>query len=199
MLKNLKSISKFLSLVLRHHPEAIGLKLDAEGWANIEDLVRLAAAHGRSVSRGLIAEVVRTSEKQRFALKDDGNYIRANQGHSVEVNLNLPPSEPPEVLYHGTSTRFLNSIKRDGLESRGRRYVHLSSNAHTARMVGSRHGRPVVLKVDAKQMHADGFVFFLSENGVWLTDGVPPRYISLQKCEILPEPICDHKRGDSSR
>ena len=172
-----KSTSKFLSLILRHHPEAIGLRLDAEGWANIEDLVRLAAAHGRSVSRGLIAEVVRTSEKQRFALKDDGNYIRANQGHSVEVNLNIPASEPPDVLFHGTAAHYILSIRSQGLRPGTRQHVHLSEARSTAIEVGKRHGEPLVLGVAALAMKKDGYHFFRAENGVWLTRGVPTQYL----------------------
>ena len=174
---HLKSTSKFLSLVLRHHPEAIGLKLDAEGWANIEDLVRLAAAHGRSVARGIIAEVVRTSEKQRFAMKDDGNYIRANQGHSVEVNLNIPASEPPDVLFHGTASHYFLSIRSQGLRPGTRQHVHLSEARSTAVEVGKRHGKPIVLGVDAFAMKKACYLFFRAENGVWLTRMVPPRYL----------------------
>lgn len=177
MLKHLKSTSKFLSLVLRHHPEAIGLRLDAEGWANIEDLVRLAAAHGRLLSKELIAEVVRTSEKQRFAIKEDGNFIRANQGHSIAVNLNLLPSKPPAVLFHGTATRFVRSIRSHGLLPGSRQHVHLSVSKARALEVGKRHGQPMVLAVDASGMQKDGYLFFRAENGVWLTREVPPRYL----------------------
>lgn len=177
MPKNLKSTSKFLSLVLRHRPEAIGLRLDSEGWADIDDLIRLAAAHGRSLSRELIAEVVRTSEKQRFALKDDGNLIRANQGHSVDVNLNLPPSVPPGILFHGTATRSVSSIRSQGLLPGTRQHVHLSASKLAAVEVGKRHGKPIVLAVDALGMQKDGQLFYESQNGVWLTRKVPVKYL----------------------
>ena len=177
MAKNLKSTSKFLSYVLRHHPEVIGLRLDAEGWADIDDLVRLSTAHGRALSKELITEVARTSEKQRFAIKEDGNFIRANQGHSIEVNMNLPSSEPPDVLFHGTASRFVRSIRSQGLLAGTRQHVHLSEAWSTAIEVGKRHGKPLVLGVDALAMKKDGYLFFRAENGVWLTREVPARYL----------------------
>ena len=169
--------SKFLSVVLRHKPESIGLRLDAQGWASIADLVDASARSGRPLSRELIAEVVATSDKQRFALSPDGQRIRANQGHSLDVELGLAPAVPPAILYHGTADRFLASIGARGLHAGSRQHVHLSRDEPTAMKVGSRHGRPVVLTVRAGSMHAAGHAFFLSDNGVWLTDAVPPQFI----------------------
>ncbi|HYH80149.1 MAG TPA: RNA 2'-phosphotransferase [Longimicrobium sp.] len=170
-------VSKFLSLVLRHDPGKIGLKLDATGWADVGELLAGAARAGVRLDRETLARVVAANEKQRFALSDDGTRIRANQGHSVEVDLGLEPRTPPEVLYHGTATRFIESIRRSGLHSAGRTHVHLSADEATARSVGQRHGRPVVLTVAAGRMHRDGRPFFRAANGVWLTDEVPPEYI----------------------
>lgn len=162
--------SKFLSKVLRHDPASIGLALDAEGWADVDDLI---ARSRRPLTRDLVAEVVRENDKQRFALSADGSRIRANQGHSVAVDLALAPVEPPETLYHGTATRFLDSILKQGLIPGRRQHVHLSADPETARKVGRRHGRLVVLALPAREMHDDGRTFFRSENGVWLTDAVP--------------------------
>lgn len=170
-------ISKFLSLVLRHQPETIGLELDAQGWARIDALVERANAHGRALSHERIEAVVRDSDKQRFALSDDGLRIRANQGHSLLVDLALPAQAPPAVLYHGTATRFAESIRVQGLRKCNRQHVHLSSDPETALTVGSRHGDPVVLRVRAGRMHACGHAFFRAENGVWLTEAVAPEFI----------------------
>ena len=170
-------LSKFLSLVLRHKPDEIGLVLDANGWADVAELLRLAALKGFRVPREQFDRVVRDSDKQRFAVSPDGLRVRANQGHSVNVELDLPPAEPPEFLFHGTATRFLDSIRADGLRPGSRQHVHLSFDPDTAAKVGARHGTPVVLRVHAGRMHAAGFVFTVSVNGVWLTDRVPPEYI----------------------
>lgn len=177
MAKNLESTSRFLSLVLRHKPEAIGLILDTEGWVELDNLVSLANAHGTPITRNIILEIVAACEKKRFALSDDGKRIRANQGHSVSVNLNLEPIEPPPSLFHGTTARFAESIRLHGLVSGSRQHVHLSLTENTAVEVGSRHGKPLVLVVQALDMHQDGFTFFLSDNDVWLTTKVPPRYL----------------------
>jgi putative RNA 2'-phosphotransferase len=177
----LTSISKFLSLVLRHEPHRIGLSLDAAGWTSVDELLRKANAAGRLISRELLQQVVDTSDKKRFALSDDGTRIRANQGHSIDVELGLAPSVPPDVLYHGTATRFLESILQNGLDKRSRHHVHLSVDLTVARSVGQRYGTLVMLQVDARRMQCDGHVFFRSDNDVWLTDAVPPPYLSV--CE----------------
>ena len=171
------SLSKFLSFVLRHEPGAIGLTLDAQGWASIEELRTKSEAAGTVFSREDLLHVVATSDKKRFVLSADGGRIRAAQGHSVSVDLGLSPSEPPRVLYHGTATRFLEAILAEGLKPQARQQVHLSADEVTARSVGQRHGKPVVLVVDAWRMHQAGFAFFLADNGVWLTDAVPPEFL----------------------
>jgi putative RNA 2'-phosphotransferase len=176
-MSQLESTSKFLSLILRHQPEVIGLRLDREGWANISELIELANKHGRELDRELLKQVVDTNSKKRFSFSDDLSMIRANQGHSVSVDLGLQPVEPPRVLYHGTATRFLDSIREQGLRPGTRQHVHLSKDAETAMSVGRRHGKPVVLIVDAKALHDAGHKFFLSDNGVWLTHRVPVHFI----------------------
>lgn len=173
-----KRISKYLSLVLRHDPAAAGIALDAEGWVAVEDLLAGAERNGRPFTRDELEEVVQTSDKQRFAFSAARDRIRANQGHSVSVELGLNPETPPEVLYHGTVDRFLSSIMSQGLNKRARQHVHLSPDVVTATRVGSRRGKPVILTIAAASMHADGFSFFCSANGVWLTEQVPPQYIS---------------------
>ncbi len=177
MKSQLVATSKFLSLVLRHRPDVVGITLDAEGWVPVEDLLAACAQHGRAISREQLDAAVRTNDKQRFAFSADGTRIRANQGHSVPIDLGLAPVEPPELLYHGTVPRFLESIRRDGLTKGQRRHVHLSPDVGTATKVGQRRGRPVVLVVEACRMFRDGHTFYRSENGVWLTDAVPPEYI----------------------
>jgi putative RNA 2'-phosphotransferase len=172
-------VSKFLSLVLRHKPELIGLTLDQNGWASVEDLIRLANRHGIRLTRPLLMQVVADNEKKRFALSDNGERIRASQGHSVKVDLGLPPALPPEILYHGTASRFLESILAGGLHSANRQHVHLSPDVATAMRVGQRHGSPVVLVIRSGEMAAAGHTFFVSANGVWLTDRVPQEFISV--------------------
>ena len=175
-MSNLVSTSKFLSLVLRHQPEVIGLSLDEAGWADIDTLIRLSQAH-KPLTRALIEQVVAGNSKQRFAISDDGRRIRANQGHSIDIELGLQPLAPPMLLYHGTATRFVDAIRREGLVKRSRQHVHLSADADTATAVGARHGQPSVLIVRAGEMSAAGHAFYRSENGVWLTDAVPVEYI----------------------
>ena len=174
-------ISKFLSFVLRHQPDAIGLTLDENGWVNIDELIDKAnqskEANALTLTPALIQEVVASNDKQRFAISEDGLMIRANQGHSVKVDLQLKPMEPPDILYHGTATRFLDDILKDGLKAQQRQHVHLSKDVETATKVGQRYGKPVILKTKARLMHEQGFVFYLSENGVWLTNNVPSQYI----------------------
>ena len=175
--RSLTSLSKFVSLVLRHEPQRIGLTLDAQGWASVEELLAAAARHGTALTREKLERIVAENEKQRFAFSGDGQWIRARQGHSVDIDLGLTPQIPPEVLYHGTATRFLDSIRATGLEARSRQHVHLSRDAATAQHVGQRHGKSIVLKVRAGQMHAAGHAFYLSENDVWLTADVPPEFL----------------------
>lgn len=178
MTGDLVRVSKFLSLVLRHEPGAIGLDLDENGWADIDELIRLAGARGRHLTRPLVEQVVAENDKKRFAISEDGRRIRANQGHSVAVDLGLPPAEPPERLYHGTATRFLASIAAEGLRAGDRQHVHLSADEPTAILVGQRHGRPAVLVVHAREMAAAGHRFYRSANGVWLTDRVPATFLT---------------------
>ena len=173
-----QAASKFLSYVLRHRPDSIGLSLDAEGWAVIDRLIELAAATKTPLTRELLTEVVRDNDKQRFTISEDQQRIRANQGHSIEIDLALPPLEPPELLYHGTATRFLASIRTEGLRRGSRQHVHLSADAGTAQKVGQRHGAPIVLCVQAGAMHRAGHTFHRSENGVWLTAAVPPTFLA---------------------
>jgi len=171
--------SKLLSYVLRHRPDSIGLALDANGWAGVELLLAQLAAAGHAVDRPLLDRVVVANDKQRFAFSADGTRIRASQGHSVAVDLALPPSAPPDVLHHGTATRFMKSILASGLRASGRNHVHLSVDIESARRVGARHGFPAVLRVDAQRMQADGMVFYCADNGVWLTEAVLPRYLAI--------------------
>lgn len=170
--------SKFLSLILRHDPGKIGLELDAGGWANINELLDKLAERGRPLTRQELEHVVATNNKQRFAISEDGAKIRASQGHSIDIDLGLDPKVPPDMLYHGTATRNESSIRGAGLIKQSRQHVHLSEDTETATKVAIRHGKPLILRVDARQMHADGFAFFQSENGVWLTDHVPAKYLS---------------------
>jgi putative RNA 2'-phosphotransferase len=170
--------SKLLSYVLRHRPDSIGLSLDAQGWAAVEELLARLNASGHAVDRALLERVVTRNDKQRFAFSEDGARIRASQGHSIAVDLGLAPAVPPALLYHGTASRFLKSIWSAGLRASGRHHVHLSKDVDTARRVGARHGFPVVLRVDAQRMQADGLVFYRSDNDVWLTAAVLPRYLS---------------------
>lgn len=167
-------VSKFLSLVLRHQPSAAGVTLDAGGWVAVDDLLAGCAAAGRAVTRADLEQVIAENDKQRFALSPDGTRIRASQGHTVAVELGLADTEPPAVLYHGTTGRTLPLIMREGLRPMARQDVHLSADVATAVRVGARHGRPVVLEVDAAALAAAGHRFRVSANGVWLTDAIPP-------------------------
>jgi putative RNA 2'-phosphotransferase len=176
--KRLVTISKYLAKHLRHAPHELGLTLQPGGWVSVDDLLTAARRHGFPISYDDLVECVETNDKQRFAFDVSGELIRANQGHSVEVDLQLDEREPPETLFHGTVERFLPSIMQDGLVRGRRHHVHLSKDVETATRVGARRGKPVILKVDAGRMHRDGHKFFLSANGVWLTDAVPPGYLS---------------------
>lgn len=168
-------VSKYLSKHLRHQPERIGLTLDEAGWVEIDTLLAAAAAHGFPVTREELDHVVAANDKQRFAI--EGTRIRASQGHSIDVELGLPPATPPPYLYHGTVARYLDAIRTAGLRPMSRHDVHLSADRETATRVGARRGRPVVLSVDAGAMHRAGHVFHVSANGVWLTKAVPPEYL----------------------
>jgi putative RNA 2'-phosphotransferase len=171
-------LSKFLSFVLRHKPDAIDLALDRQGWVSIDELLEKATAAGTQFSREELLYVVQTSDKQRFSISIDGLRIRAAQGHSVSVELGLPPQQPPPVLFHGTAARFIEAILSDGLKPQARQQVHLSADEPTARRVGQRHGKPVILTVDAARMHTEGFKFYRADNGMWLTDQVPPGFLA---------------------
>jgi putative RNA 2'-phosphotransferase len=177
MEKQLKHLSKFMSLVLRHKPETIGLTLDENGWAGVNELIEKLNKNGAEASIVLIQEVVATNDKKRFAFNEDQTRIRASQGHSIAVELHLKEMTPPEYLYHGTAERFLDSILATGLQKQGRQHVHLSTTTETAKAVGGRHGKPVILLVNAKEMHEKGYTFYLSENNVWLTEQVPVGFI----------------------
>ncbi|GAA4595854.1 RNA 2'-phosphotransferase [Planotetraspora phitsanulokensis] len=175
--QRLKKVSKYLSKHLRHQPERIGITLDENGWVAVDDLLRAVAAHGFPVSETELAEVVANNDKQRYSVMD--GRIRANQGHSVPVDLDLPPVEPPEHLFHGTVAAALPSIRDEGLRPMSRHHVHLSPDRETATRVGARRGRPIVLTIGSGSMHAAGHVFYRSDNGVWLVDHVPPSFIRL--------------------
>jgi putative RNA 2'-phosphotransferase len=171
------STSRFLSLVLRHAPEKIGLRLDDAGWVSVDQLLAALAAHRRAITREQLEYVVANNDKKRFAFSSDGRSIRASQGHSVEVDLKYAPAVPPDTLYHGTARRFLDAILREGLRPMGRRHVHLSAETETAVRVGQRHGKPVILEVAAARMHGEGLAFYLSDNRVWLTESVSPEFL----------------------
>jgi putative RNA 2'-phosphotransferase len=169
--------SKFLSLVLRHEPERVGLKLGEAGWVGVDELLLAVNRNGVALTLEDLKHIVATSDKKRFAFSDDGRRIRASQGHSVEVDLQYLPQVPPEILYHGTATRFLDGIRKDGLQRMARHDVHLSAETKVTVQVGSRHGKPVLLTIRAGEMHRAGFEFRCSANGVWLVDHVPPQFI----------------------
>ncbi|MDH2912032.1 RNA 2'-phosphotransferase [Kosakonia sp. HypNH10] len=178
MSKKSTDTSKFLSYVLRHEPEAIELTLDKEGWAVIDDLILRAGNKGYALDKDLIFNVVESSEKKRFTISEDGLRIRAAQGHSTQqVNITYAEKTPPDILYHGTATRFIAQIREQGLLPLSRQYVHLSSDEDTAIQVGQRYGKPVLLKIKAVDMYEKGFKFYQADNGVWLTEHVPCEYI----------------------
>ncbi len=169
---NLTQTSRFISLILRHKPETIGITLDEHGWANVDELLS-----GIKIDMSLLEEIVNTDDKQRYSFNEDKTLIRANQGHSIPVDVELDEVQPPEFLWHGTAEKYMNSICREGLIPKSRLYVHLSSDVPTAMTVGKRHGEAVLFRIDARKMYQDGFKFYLSKNGVWLTKHVPTSYL----------------------
>jgi len=173
---SLTQTSKFISLILRHKPEAAGITLDEHGWANVDELIEGVSAK-YTINMEILEEIVRTDEKQRYSFNEDKTLIRANQGHSIPVDVELPKLTPPEVLYHGTADRFEQAIDENGLIPKARLYVHLSANTDTALKVGKRHGKPVIYKVNSGKMAEQGYEFFRSVNGVWLTKRVPAEFL----------------------
>ena len=177
-MKDKIKISKYLAKHLRHSPEDLGLTLETGGWVNIDDLLEAADSKGFSISREELEDVVFSNDKQRFSISDDGTKIRANQGHSTAVDMDFKSAIPPDVLYHGTVAKFLPAIKSEGLKKMNRHHVHLSRDVETATKVGSRRGKPVILEIRSGSMAAAGYKFYISANGVWLTDDVPTIYIN---------------------
>lgn len=171
------TLSKFISLILRHKPDAVGISLDEHGWADVKELIAGIQKSGKTINMDILEEIVRTDEKGRYSFNEDKTKIRANQGHSIAVDVELKELTPPDILYHGTASRFLYDIERGGIKPMSRQYVHLSGDISTATNVGKRHGEVAVLTIDAKQMVKDGIRFYLSENGVWLTKYVDWKYV----------------------
>lgn len=179
--RRLERLSKFISMILRHKPQVIGITLDEHGWADVDELIKGINETGEEVefSKDTLETIVKTDKKQRYSFSQDKTLIRANQGHSIPVDVELEKKEPPKVLYHGTGSRFVKSIQEQGLLPMERLYVHLSTDVETATNVGKRHGTPVIFKVNAEQMQKDSYDFFQSVNGVWLTKEVPAKYLEL--------------------
>lgn len=175
--KQITHISKFLSLVLRHKPETISIVLDQNGWTDVDTLLKNSNSYGIKLDKEILKHIVQTNSKKRFAFNETFDRIRASQGHSIEIELGYTSKKPPEILYHGTSEKSVQSILDTGLEKQSRQQVHLSTDIETAIKVGQRHGKPFVFKVLAEQMYKDKFEFFISDNGVWLTDTVPTKYL----------------------
>ncbi len=180
-MKSLTELSKFIALILRHKPETIGISLDQNGWADVGELIDGMNKSGHSIDMDTLMEIVRTDEKGRYSFNDDKTKIRANQGHSINVDVELKEAIPPEILFHGTGERFSESIKSEGLKPMSRLYVHLSKDVETAVKVGKRHGKPFVFTVKTGEMYRRGYKFWLSENGVWLTKTVPPEFLEEYK------------------
>ena len=172
-----RSTSKYISLILRHKPEVIGISLDEHGWAVVKDLIS-GVNKTHPLDMEILERIVAEDEKQRYSFNEDKTLIRANQGHSIPVDVELPEVIPPDVLYHGTGVKYKESIDAQGLIPKSRLYVHLSGDAETAKKVGQRHGKPIIYTVDAAAMHADGYKFYRSVNGVWLTKAVPVKYLN---------------------
>ena len=177
---SLKETSKFISLILRHKPEAIGITLDEHGWANVDELIA-GIAKTQPIDMTMLEQIVAEDEKQRYSFNEDKTLIRANQGHSIPVDVELEEKEPPEILYHGTGAKYVSSIDEQGLMPKSRLYVHLSSDEDTAKKVGQRHGKPVIYVVKSGKMFCDGYKFYKSVNGVWLTMEVPLSYLEKQE------------------
>ena len=173
-----KRTKLFLTKVLRHSPELLGLNMEPSGWVNVDELISAFKENGKILDRNILDNIVKLDNKQRFAYDETGTKIRANQGHSISVELNLPIVKPPEKLYHGTVSKFIPLIKKSGLKKMSRHDVHLSSDIKTAMNVGGRRGKPVILTIDSGRMHRDGYMFKLSKNNVWLIDFVPSTYIN---------------------
>ena len=172
-----RKLSKFLSLILRHRPEVLGITLDEYGWASTQEIIDKMQEKGRPASLEMIQEVVRDNDKQRFKLSEDNSRIRANQGHSIKIDLNLTPLPPPPVLYHGTAVKNRTAILKEGIQKRNRQHVHLSADRATAQKVGQRHGKPIIFVVNTYKMYQEGILFYQSDNGVWLTDYVAPIFL----------------------
>jgi putative RNA 2'-phosphotransferase len=177
--KRKKKISKFLSLILRHEPEIVGLKLEKNGWVPVDNLIKACADHGQPFTPAELREVVETNDKKRFSFDPSGQKIRANQGHSVEVEIEFEKRTPPPVLYHGTAEKNVGFIFAEGLKKMSRHHVHLSADPETARRVGMRYGKPVILRIDTEAMLLENYEFFVSANNVWLTEEIPPNFINL--------------------
>ena len=176
--KQMKNTSKFISLILRHNPGAVGISLDEHGWADVQELIDgINRSEGHVLDMEVLEEIVRTDEKQRYSFNEDRTLIRANQGHSIPVDVELEEKTPPDILWHGTGEKYVSSIDVQGLIPKSRLYVHLSADVETARKVGSRHGKPVIYEVDCRRMAEDGYHFYLSANHVWLTKEVPAKYL----------------------
>jgi putative RNA 2'-phosphotransferase len=176
--KQLKTISKFLSLTLRHQPQLIGLQLNQEGWADVNELIQKGSQHHPELTKAVLDLVVSTNDKKRFAYNEDESKIRASQGHSIDIELNIEPKQPPEYLHHGTVDKFMEAIKKEGLQKMKRNHVHLSATTDTAITVGNRRGEAIILTVFSGRMHEEGYLFYLSANGVWLTEAVPVEFIN---------------------
>ncbi len=173
-----KGLGKTLSYILRHHPEEFDVKMDSHGWVNVDELIKNMCKSVRIINREILDRIVRENDKKRYSYNENKTKIRANQGHSIPVDLDLLPVTPPDVLYHGTAEAYLDSIRKNGIMKMSRNHVHLSIDTETAFEVGSRHGKPVILVIDTKRMYNDGIDFYLSENNRWLCEHIPFEYVS---------------------
>lgn len=176
---DLNNISKYMSLILRHKPDVIGIELDEHGWANVNDLISGIEKDNHGFNFELLEEIVRSDSKQRYSFNDDKILIRANQGYSINVDVELKEKEPPEYLYHGTGEKYVKSINQDGLIPKSRLYVHLSKDIKTAENVGKRHGKEIIYRINSGRMYRNGYKFYLSENGIWLTKEAPVKYLEM--------------------